>query len=394
MKSKVSLPLALLALVVTGCPLQAQAPAPAPPPGATVVNLPMIIPAHPNARPAAEIARVEVREARGVGGAVFTQSVPPEAGKVLQAVAVQIEKLHPGRLKSGRTEITFIGNIAPQDVPASGLALAVALDAALGGWKPDPGFMAIGTFEADGDVQPVKDAIPRLQAALKAGAKRVVLTEKQVAQVTDLMVSAGPKMFAGTQFFAVNSYEDVRAIADLNPPGNTTKALASFAEVQQKLNAPGAKVEDVLKDEDVKEALRQTMVAQPTNLSARLLLRITTGQFDKLSAEGTLFTIENLAPTIFGTVQSRAPGDVSKLSNSVVQAEIVRMNEAKQHFDTRSLPLLDAVINYGELMRSYTERPPDSAMENAARIRSLSATAQGVIAELTKFRAAQAPHRK
>ncbi|HYR57389.1 MAG TPA: hypothetical protein VEO95_02120, partial [Chthoniobacteraceae bacterium] len=172
------------------------------------------------------------------------------------------------------------------------------------------------------------------------------------------------------------------------------KGIKAFAEVQQKLNAPGAKPDDVLRDEDVKEALRQTMTATPTHLSARLLLRMTTGQFDKLSAEGTLYTIENLAPTIFTTVQSRAPGDVSKLSNSVVQAEIARMNDAKQHFDARSLPLLDAVINYGELMRTYTERPPDSPMENGARIRALTSTAQGVVAELGKFKAAQAPRRK
>src|SRR5258706_164549 len=81
---------------------------------------------------------------------------------------------------------------------ASGLALAVALDAALGGWTPDPGFMAIGTFEADGDVQPVASAIPRLLAVMSAGAKRAVMTEKQVAQITDLMISSGAKLFSTT----------------------------------------------------------------------------------------------------------------------------------------------------------------------------------------------------
>jgi hypothetical protein len=375
-------------------PLSAQIPASPPGPGLTSVNVPLLLPPQPGVRPAAAIAHVEVKLAHGVGGAVFTQRVPPEAGKVLQAVSVQIEKLHPGKLKTGRIEITYTGSVSAQDLAASGLALAVALDAALGGWTPDPGFMAIGTFEADGDVQPVKDAIPRLLAVMQAEAKRVVMTEKQVGQVTDLMISSGAKMFAGTQFFAVNSYEDVKQIANTKLTPEMEKNATNFGEVQQKLKAAGAKADDVLRDEDVREALRQTMVATPTCLSARLLLRMTTGQFDTLSTEGTLYAIENMAPTIFTTVQSRAPGDMSKLSNAVVQAEIAKLSETKQHFDKKALPLLDAVINYGELMRSYTEKPPDSPAESSARIRSLASTAQGVIVELGKFKLAQVPKRK
>lgn len=388
--------LAATALAAIGfiSPAGAQVPASPPSPDLTVVKVPLLVPVAPGARPSADIANVEVRIARGVGGAVFTQRVPPEAAKILQAVGVQIEKLHPGKMRSGRTEITYTGSVSAQDLAASGLALATALDAAYGGWKPDPGFMAIGTFEADGDVQPVQYAIPRLLAVQKAGAKRVVMTEKQVGQVTDLMISAGAKLFASTQFFAVNSYEDVRQIADGGQTQAMQKGLENFGEVQAKLNAPGAKYEDVLKDEDVREALRQTMVAMPTSLSARLLLRMTTGQFEKLSMEGTLYAIENLAPSIFTTVQSRNPGDLGTLSNETVQAEIGRMNEAKQHFDQRALPLLDSVIDYGEMMRSYTEKPPDSPQEHAARVRTMISTAQGVIAELTKFRATQTPKKR
>ncbi len=383
-----SFPLLRLALLLASLatPLCAQVPASPPAPGLTVVDVPLMLPPQTGVRPSAAIAHVEVKIARGVGGAVFTQRVPPEATKVLQAVSAQIEKLHRGKLKSGRTEITYTGSVSAQDLAASGLGLAVALDAALGGWTPEPGFMALGTFEADGDVQPVKDAIPRLLAVMKAGANRVVMTEKQVGQITDLMISSGMSLFATTQFFSVNSYEDVRAIADAKHSPELTKALENFSEVQKQLNRPGAKADAVLRDPEVQESLRQTMVAMPTCLSARLLLRVTTGQFEKLSPDGTLYAIENMAPTVFTAVQSRTPNDLTKLPYATVEAEVNRMFEARQHFDPRALPLLNAVIGYGEAVRTYTKAPATTPDELANRNRTLVLTAREVLTELTKFR--------
>lgn len=380
--------LVALAILFTSA-LRAQVPASPPAPGLTVVKVPLLLPPQPGKRPVADIANVEVRLARGTGGAVFTQRVPADANKVLTAVTAAIEKLHPGKLKTQRVEITYTGMVAANDLAASGLGLAIGLDAALGGWKPEPECMAIGTFEADGDVQPVKDAIPRLLAVMKANAKRVVMTERQVGQVTDMMVSAGPAMFVGTQFFAVNSYEDAKPIADTELTPEMTKGLGFFGNVQQALKAAGANTDEVLRNPDVKEDLRNTMVAMPSCVSARLLLRVTTGQFDKLSAEGTFYAIENMAPTIFTVVQSPTPNDLSKLPNATVQAEIAKLNAAREHFDKQSLPLLDSVIGYGEVVRSYTEKAATSPAESQDRNRALLLTARDVLAAMQKFKSVQ-----
>lgn len=380
---------ALVFLIAFVAPvLRAQVPASPPAPGLTVVKVPLLLPPKPGQRPVADIANVEVRIARGVGGAVFTQRVPPDASKVLQSVTAAIEKLHPGKLKAQRIEITFTGMVAANDLAASGLGLAIGLDAALGGWKPEPECMAVGTFEADGDVQPVRDAIPRLLAVMRAKAKRVVMTEKQVSQVNDMMVSAGPAMFAHTQFFAVNSYEDARPIIDTALTPEMTKGLGYFGNVQQALSAEGAKPDELLKDDEMKEQLRNTMVVMPSCVSARLLLRVTTGQFDKLSSEGTFYAIEDMAPTIFTVVQSSTPNDLTKLPNATVQAEIAKLNAARPHFATTSLPLLDAVIGYGEIVRVYTEKAAASVTENQDRNRALLLTARDVLGAMAKFRAA------
>jgi hypothetical protein len=215
------------------------------------------------------------------------------------------------------------------------------------------------------------------------------MTEKQVAQVTDMMIGAGPKIFAGTQFFAVNSYEDVKPIADSKLTPEMVEGLGFFGNVQQALKAPDAKPAELLRDDEVKEDLRNTMVAMPSCVSARLLLRASTGQFDKLSAEGTFHAIENLAPTIFGVVQSQHPNDLSKLPNATVQAEIAKLEESRPHFDTNSMPVLDAVLGYGEVVRVYTERPAESVTENADRSRALLLTARAVLDAMAKFRAVQ-----
>lgn len=366
--------------------LRAQVPASPPSPDLTVVKVPLMLPPQPGKRPAADIANVEVRRAKGTGGAVFLQRVPPDANKVLQAVVAAIEKLHPGKLKTQRIEITYTGMVAANDLAASGLGLAIGIDAALGGWKPEPECMAMGTFEADGDVQPVKDAIPRLLAVMKSNARRVVMMERQVAQVTDMMVSAGPAIFSGTQFFAVNSYEDAKPIADSELTPEMVKGLGFFGNVQQALKAAGAEPSKILRDDEVKEDLRNTMISMPSCVSARLLLRATTGQFDKLSPEGTLYAIETMAPTIFTVVQSSSPNDLTKLPNATVQTEIARLEEARPHFDTNSLPVLNAVIGYGEVVRSYTEKAAASATESGDRNRALALTARDVLSALAKFK--------
>jgi len=377
------------ALAFLATMLRAQVPASPPSPDLTVVKVPLLLPPKPGQRPQADIANVEVRLVKGTGGAVFLQRVPADANKVLAAVVAAIEKLHPGKLKANRLEITYTGMVAANDLAASGLGLAIGLDASLGGWKPDPDCMAIGTFEADGDVQPVRDAIPRLLAVMKANAKRVIMTEKQVAQVTDMMVSAGPAIFSSTQFFAVNSYEDAQPIADTEPTPEMVKGLGYFGNVQQDLKGAGANPQELLRSDDVKEQLRNVMVAMPTCVSARLLLRATTGQFDKLSPEGTFYAIETMAPTIFTVVQSAYPNDLTKLPNATVQAEIAKLEASRPHFDNASLPVLNAVIGYGEVVRSYTEKAAASTLENQDRNRALMMTANDVRAAMTKFKSLQ-----
>ena len=368
-------------------------PASSPAPGLTVVKVPLLVPPQPGARVAAAIANVEVRKVRGVGGAVFTQRVPPEASRLLTAVSAHLEKIHPGKLKTGRIEITYTGSVSATDLEASGLALAIALDAAVGEWVPDPQFMAVGGFDADGEMQPVEDAIPRLLAVMKSGARRVLMTEKQVAQVTDMMIGSGAPVFAGTLFYSVNSYEDVRPIADSILTAEMRKGLTAISEVQRKLFAKDANTEEVLRDDGVKEALRETLTATPSCVSARLLLRVNTGQFEKLSREGTFYAIENLAPTVFTAVRSAAPNDLTKISNAVVQGEIARLDRARPHFSDRSLTLLQAVINYGEAVRTFTVNPAADAAEAGARNRTLVGTAREVLLEITKIKAPTPPKR-
>ncbi len=378
--------LLVLSLALLAPSLHAQVPASPPTPGLIVVDVPLLLPPQQGVRTRADIAHVEVRLAAGVGGAVFTQRVSPDATKMLAAVAKQIEKLYPGKMKTGRTEITFTGFVSAADLNASGLALLIALDSLYGGWTIAPGFMAMGGYDAVRDVQPVGDAIPRLFAALKAGAKRVVMSEKQVAQVTDLMITSGPSAFASTQFFSVNSYEDVKAIANVQISPEMAKVDENFTDVQKKLNVPGAKASEILSDPDVQESLRQTLTANPACLSARLLLRANSARLERLSLEGTVNAVETLAPTVFTAVQSATPNDLRQLPNAVVQAEIDRLLETKQQFDPRAVPLLDAVIGYGEAVRTYTEKPPDSPAENAARNRTLTLTAREVLGVLLKFK--------
>jgi hypothetical protein len=318
----------------------------------------------------------------------FKTQVSADTQAALKGVSNFISGRHHGLPAGHRIEISVVGDAAPADLASSSFAIGVALDAMLTGWTPDPGLAVIGALRSDGDLDPVSNPIPRLLAAMRGNADRVLLPEKMFKQVTDVLVSEGPAAFAKTQMFTISNFDDAAAIASASPEASIVRAIRRFAEVQRMITAFGADPDAALKDPGVKEGLRDVLTISPSHMSARLLLARTTGQYSTLSIEGSLTALEAMCGTMLKAARSRNPTDLAQLPAAAVQAEAARLGAARSRLDAKAQPVVDALLVYADAIKAWHERPPANATQQGERFRTLSAAARQILTEINKAKPA------
>jgi hypothetical protein len=320
-------------------------------------------------------------------GVVFKNSATGEVAAALKAVGEFLTVRHHGLPAGQKLEVTVVGDATPNDLASCSFAAAVAIDALLAGWTPDPSLAVIGAIRADGDLGPVSNPIPRLLAAMRGGAQRVLLPEKSFQQITDVLVSEGPAAFAKTQIFTISNFDDAPSIASASPNAAIIRAIRRFADVERMLSAAGPNADAALREAPLKEALRDVLTTAPSHMSARLLLGRTTGQYTTLSIEGSLTALEAMCTTMLKAARSRNPTDLTQLPLPAVQAETTRLEAARTRLDTKAQPVADALLVYADVIKAWHERPPANASQQGERFRSLSAAARQILAEIGRAKA-------
>jgi hypothetical protein len=318
----------------------------------------------------------------------LTQPVPLEAVAMLEAAVRHMQKRHRGWPKGRRIELSFADPVSAADVPAAGLAVALTLDAIIEGWRIEPTFSAIGAIREDGEFVPVRHSIPRLLAAMRSGATRIAVPERMVAQVADMLVSEGVAAFVATQVFTVTSFDEAPGIASEPAAQPIARAQQRFAPIQARLQAAGAAAEELLKAPELKDALREVLTISPSHLTARLLLGRTTGQFSKLSLEGSLSAIEVQAATLLKAARSRQPSDLDGLPATGVQAEGTRLRTSRARLNEKAQPLIDALVVYSDVALAWHVRPASGPAHVAERNRALYEAAKMINDELARLQAA------
>jgi hypothetical protein len=295
-------------------------------------------------------------------GVAFKSTATPDAQAALKGVNDFLNVRHHGLPAGQKVEITLVGDAAPADLASSTFAAAVAVDSMLAGWTPDPGLAVIGAVQNNGDLVPVTNPIPRLLAAMRGGAERVLLPEKMFKQVTDVLVSEGPVAFAKIQIFTISNFDDAAAIASASPEASIVRAIRRFAEVERMLVAGGPDADATLREPACKEALREVLTTAPSHMSARLLLGRTTGQYTTLSIEGSLTALESMCTTMLKDSSVAEPHGSDTTPNATVQAEASRLGSARTRMDATVQPIVDALLAYADVVKAWTERPPANAL--------------------------------
>jgi len=309
----------------------------------------------------------------------------PAAEKVLALVKEQITARHTGWPLGQKIELEFSEKIAPQDLPATAVAVALALDSMMAGYTIDPGLVVIGGLNEDGDLAPVISAATRLTAALRGKASRVIIPEKNLAQAGDLMLAEGVTTFASKHVFSVSAFEEVPGLAMSQLDEKIVGAMESFEEAGKLFTAAGTRADATLVDPKVKDHLRQVLIAAPSHLSARLLLGRGAGQFNLYSLAGSIDIVENRGPNLVRSVRSRTPGSIGGLQLDVITNELNALKTLGPRLDERALTWFEAILRYGEAAQEMLGNPARTPRQTAQFLQSLNAAARTVQTEWPKI---------
>jgi hypothetical protein len=298
-------------------------------------------------------------------------------------VARHIQVRHKGWPAGYRIHLSISGEVSKTDLESGSFAMALALDSLFAGWTPDPKCTVLGAISNEGELGPVPSAIPRVLAAVRGGAARVLIPEKMFKYVTDILVSEGPVAFSRTEIFTVTSLQEAPAVASTKQDPQIVRASQSFERVAEALRTGGPDADATLKTPAVKDALREVLTIAPSHMTARLLLGRTTGQYTSLSLDGSLVALEAMSGTLLKAARSRTPGDMALLPGNLVTAEMARLKAGRNRLDAKAQGIIDALLTYGEVARAWNERPKEAG-QGLERNRMLMTTAKAVTDEWTK----------
>jgi hypothetical protein len=323
------------------------------------------------------------------GEIAFASAAPQTITPALTGIVQQLQTRHRGWFVGKRLEFSVEEQVTPDDALSATLAIAVAADAMIGGWSPDPKFCALGALQPDGQIAAVSQPIPRILAAYRARGERIAVPERMWAQVADLLVAEGVASFSKAHMFTVGSFEEVSGLAMDPPSEDIQRACDRFADVQRALQTPGINADAELLRPAIKDALREVLMIVPRHLTARLLLGRTTGQYKSLSLPGSLAAIEAMGSTLLKAARSAQPSELSHLPLAPIQAEAARLTAAKEKLDPKSLGVVDALLAYADVARAWHQRPAATGTNKVEKNRVLYAAAKQVRDELARAAAPQ-----
>ncbi len=316
----------------------------------------------------------------------FVPPLGPAGRAVLDSVSKYLVSMHHGWPAGHRIDIAFSVPIAPDDTAAAGLATATVLDSMMGGWESDPTCAVVGHLQADGKIQNVSGALSRLLTAMRAGASRILMPEKNVAEAAaDCMVNEGANGFGRVQMFAVKDFDEIPMMAGTKLEPLMAESIAAFTPVQATLAAAGEDAAKSLQDPATKESLRTVLEKWPNHVNARLLLGYSIGRYKTFSVSGSVQAIERSAQTLLWSVTSGHSQDVRKVPPAGIAADLAALKVIAGKVDPKARPMVDHLTAYGEAAKTWLAQPPRTQNDAAVLAKTLSTEAALAIDERQKL---------
>ena len=295
----------------------------------------------------------------------FNQEVGDDMAGALNEVRKFLDVRHDGWPAGWTVEVSFEDRHRPKDGPSAAVACALLMESLITGEALDEKTAVTGDMNADGSVQPVGGVPDKAMAAADKGCAAVCIPVKNLASITDYAVLNGPKPIARIQIFAVEKFDEARAVASAKRDEKLAAAMTGFLDVQRAV-ANARDPATVIKHPKVVARLQEIVAAAPQHASARLLLAMATGKLPRtLSTVGSLEAIEREAQSLLAGVHAGKPA--GSLERDQLGSSLSRLAALRTRLDKRTLPYFDAINDYGSTMRRYLVQDEPTVRAEAER---------------------------
>ncbi len=320
------------------------------------------------------------------GALKFNQKVGKDMESALNEVKKFISVIHNGWPSGWTIELSFEDHYNPKDGPSAAVACALMVDSLLTGVPLQQKTAITGDLNANGTVQPVGGVPDKLRGAAKKECTVACIPIKNARSMADHVLLQGIRPLLAIQIFTATKFEDAKKVASSPRDPSVEKAVTEFAEIAKVLNAqrdPSA----MLRHPRVVEKLKSVLKNAPNHLSAKLLLEIAEGTNSKvLSASGSLEAINSESEALLAGIRS---GKTEKLERDKIADSLSHLGALRPRLDKRTIPYVDAIIEYGKAFRIYKADAPDTRVEAVKAMQDLTTRGNKVSAEWRRLRSDQ-----
>jgi hypothetical protein len=318
----------------------------------------------------------------------YDKFLGPMTMKSLDQVMRSTVAMHHGWPKGQKLQITFSDKPSPSELNPATLAAALALDSILRNYDIDPSYAAIGWIQEDGSIEAVGSIPERMLGAIRAQVARVVVPEKNYAQLSDYLLSQGMGAFVSTQVFTAKNFNEAGVLALKTLEPNVAEVVKLFNSLQKTLAFSAGNVA-ILRTEGTQTLLKKVLEAAPNHASAQILLDWGTGKKATMSFDGSVDVIDRRAANIIRAFRAKTQ-DALKTKPQDLATEMATIRFVYERLEPRARQYAAALSRYGDILQKNigtgTSKAPRISATAETALNAAKTVAEEEWAKLAKIR--------
>lgn len=323
---------------------------------------------------AGQLTKMNVTAVSGTSSLRFSQYVGGDMATALREVQKFVQLRHKSLPPDTDLEIAFEEKYSDKDGPSAAVACTLLAESVLTGKTWDPTFAVTGDMNADGAVQPVGGVAAKVRGAIKASCKIVAIPAKNESAISDILVLDGPAALANIHIFGLEHFDQaVNLGSSKDRPTGLQQATSEFEIIRGVLMRDPRQLVSILRTAQAISRLQAIAEKAPNSLSAKYLLLYAQGRAPTtLSLAGSLDASDKNALTLVSSIQNDFQGAVNTLKQDELGGALNRLRNLRPRLDQRVWSYVDALVDYGEIVRSEVLNPARTQakfMEMAGRAR-------------------------
>lgn len=253
----------------------------------------------------------------------------------------------------GHIDISFGEKSVIHGGPSAGTAFGLLMLSSLEGFDLDPKCAVTGDITVDWKVRKVGGVTAKIRGATLDKCHYAAIPEDNALVFSDMALLFGKSSLWDIQVFSIATLQDAVAIARKDRTPQLTEAIKEFAELQEKLNAPGS---PVLESKETRDTLKHILELAPNHLSAKCLLALSEGTAPKtLSMNATYYRLSVIYYPFREILHSKQHLNRITLPPYVTVLARKRLAALRPIANKSLLPLLADISNFIEAMDNFAQ---------------------------------------